>query len=439
MKLTSFLKEIFVDTIGILTSKKGLKSLYGVSLYRNAVYLMLSQLATALSGFIFWILAARLYKPEEVGLASAAISAINLLALLSSLGLGYGLIRFILSPGEKSRALVNSTFTLSSLASLVLSLIFLAGLNLWSPSLDFIRQNPIFLAAFVLFSIGMALSLAINSTFVARRRASFSFAQSLISSLTKLVLVVIMARFFTVFGIFASQGLGIVIAIIVTVFLFLPRVEPNYSPTPLFRKGAVNEIVRFSFGNYIADLLWAAPSLILPIMVLNLIGAEYNAYFYIAWTIGAALSTIGMSTAVSLFAEGSYDETRLKQNIHQGIKLVLLLLIPAIILILLIGDKLLLLFGQVYSERATQLLWIVALASLPMSLNRIYFGVERVRKKIKNIILIAGFIAITTLVLSYLLLPWLGILGVGIAWISSQGIAFLIILVRYYRLSKHTI
>ena len=85
-----------------------------------------------LSGFIFWILAARLYKPEDVGLASTALSAALFLANVSGLGLGFGLIRFLSGPGEKSRAPINSAFVLSVLASLVLATIFLAGLNLWS-------------------------------------------------------------------------------------------------------------------------------------------------------------------------------------------------------------------------------------------------------------------------------------------------------------------
>jgi len=145
MRLISFIKETLTDAIKALTSKEGLKGLYGVSLYRNAVYLMLSQLAAALSGFVFWILAARLYEPADIGLASAAISAASLLAFFSSLGLGYGLIRLLAGSGGKSRAMINSTFAVSSLACLILSLLFLAGLNFWSPLLNFIRQSPLLL------------------------------------------------------------------------------------------------------------------------------------------------------------------------------------------------------------------------------------------------------------------------------------------------------
>ena len=70
----------------------GLKNLYSVSLYRNTIYLMLSVVTINLSKLIFWILAAKLYKPEDVGLTSAAISAALFLANVSNLGLGLGLI-----------------------------------------------------------------------------------------------------------------------------------------------------------------------------------------------------------------------------------------------------------------------------------------------------------------------------------------------------------
>jgi len=45
---------------------EGLKSLYGVSLYRNAVYLIAYSGITAIRGFVFWMVVARLYPVEDV-------------------------------------------------------------------------------------------------------------------------------------------------------------------------------------------------------------------------------------------------------------------------------------------------------------------------------------------------------------------------------------
>ena len=46
-------------------------------------------------GFFFWIVAARLYALEQVGLATALISSLALVALFSTLGFDSSIIRFL--------------------------------------------------------------------------------------------------------------------------------------------------------------------------------------------------------------------------------------------------------------------------------------------------------------------------------------------------------
>jgi len=99
------------------------------------------------------------------------------------------------------------------------------------------------------------------------------------------------------------------------------------------------------------------------------------------------------------------------------------------LLIILIGDKLLLLFNPAYAENATSLLRVLAISAIPLSLNQIYFGAKRVEMKMKSVIVLTAFIAVATLTLSSVLLPRMGILGVGVAWLSSQGTVALAIIV----------
>jgi len=432
-----FVKATFFDALRIVRSpEKGIKSLYGVSFYRNAVYLMLSSGVTAALGFVFWILAARFYSASDVGLASAIISAAGLLALLSTLGLNYGLIRFLSSSGEKSNITINSTFTITGLLSIIFALIFIAGLSLWSPALIFLRQNLIWLIAFVVFTAAYTLFSLLSSPFIAKRRADFTMVQNIINALLKLTLIIPLAAFFHSGGIFASWLIGFVVTAGVVIFLFLPRVQAGYRFFPTIRKEVVNEMARFSLTNYIVVLLQTAPAFVLTLMVVNLLGAEANAYFYIASGVAGLLSAIAGATSTALFAEGSYDEQKLGQNIKRSLKLVLLLLVPAIILVFLIGDKVLLLFGRAYSENATRLLWILAVSALPQSINYIYFGVKRVQKKMKDVIWLTALIAVCTLGLSWLLLPRMGILGAGIASLISQGIAALLIVYNLWRPTK---
>ncbi len=117
-------------------------------LYRNSFFLMTTTVARAGLGFIFWTVVTRFYTEVEVGWGSAIISAISLLALLSILGFNTAIIRF-LPKAEKPQDMINSCLTLSGITALALTAIFIAGLDIWSPALGFIRKNAIFSLAFI--------------------------------------------------------------------------------------------------------------------------------------------------------------------------------------------------------------------------------------------------------------------------------------------------
>ena len=54
-----------------------------------------SSLTSAGSGFFFWLIAARFYSTADIGLASAIISAMGLISMLSLLGFDISLVRFL--------------------------------------------------------------------------------------------------------------------------------------------------------------------------------------------------------------------------------------------------------------------------------------------------------------------------------------------------------
>jgi len=188
--------------------------------------------------------------------------------------------------------------------------------------------------------------------------------------------------------------------------------------------------------NYFSNLLWETPRLILPIMVLNLLSAEQNAYFYIAWALAGILRAIPMAVSLSLFAEGSYDAKLLNATIWRSLKIILILLLPAVALMLAMGDKLLLLFGRSYSQYGTNLLWLMAIAALPVAVNYMYIAVKRIEKRLKGVLLLTTFVAIVTLGLSWVLLPQMGLPGAGVAWLIAQGIAAVVIVINW--ISKRT-
>ncbi len=426
----------FCEALNIVISRKRRREAWRTALYVNSIYLIMNSAASAVLGFVFWVVVARLYAPGEVGLGAALISAASGLAFASSLGLGAGLIRFLPSAGTNRSALMNSCFTLSGLTAIVAAAIFLAGLPLWSPALGLVRDNPISVAAFIAIVVAGTIYSLLSETFVALRRAQFVLIKNLLQGLLKVALVLAMASLFQVFGIFISWGLAVAVALGLGILLFLPWLQPGYRPLPSLQRRVSNEMVHFSFANYASTGLWNAPAWLLPIMVVNLLGGEANAYFYMSWAMAGLLFAIPLATSLSLFAEGSHQEEFLGRDVRRSLKLIIVLLLPTIAAMTVMGDKLLLVFGRNYSLEGAKLLWVLAPSALPLSLNVVYLGIARVRKRLKDIILIAAAVGLGTLVLSYLLIPYLGILAPGVGWLVSHSLVALAVLPQLARLLK---
>jgi len=380
---------------------------------------MASNAVIALLGFLFWVIVARFYTEHEVGYSSAIISVIILIAMLSLVGLDSSLIRF-LPQAENPRELINSSLTLTSLIGMVIAGIFVAGMDFWSPALVFIQKNVVFTTAFIVFVPLFALLGLVNASFLANRRAGFVAATDIICSVLRLPMPVLFALLFHSFGIVASWGIAIGAATAISLLLFLPKVQNHYKLMPTLKLNSMKNMWQYSGGNYLASLFIGTPALVLPIMVVNYLGPQQNAYFYIAWTIYALLRAIPLSVSRSLFAEGSHFEDKLKENVIKSFKLTFLLLIPAVILLILFGKWLLLVFGQGYSLNSLHLLRILAVSSLPISITYIYSTILRVTKRIRELVIIWGFIVTAMLVVSYLVTPSTGIIGIGYAWLGAQ-------------------
>jgi O-antigen/teichoic acid export membrane protein len=430
LRFIHLIKGTFIDAIKVTASKEGIRRVYGVSLYRNAIYLMLNSIVSALLGIVFWILAARFYRPTDVGLAAALIAAIGLVSSFSNLGLQIGIIRFLPNAGETSIKMINSCFTVSGLASLVTAVIFISGIPFWSPALLPVREHPIFLASFILFAVLLTLCGFLGQVFVAKRSAKFTFIQGLTIGALKLLLVVIFAPFMGTFGIFGSVGVAMAIFTLVAMLWLLPRVQKGYIPLPGISKTPISGMVHYSLRNYFAHFFWGLPTIVLPLMVVNILGTEMNAYFFIASSIAALLFMLPAAISLSLFAEGSYRDDLLWASTLKSIKICLVILPPPVLLIFGIGDKLLLLFGEAYAQNATTLLWILALSVLPLSIIHIFLSIKRVQKDMKSIMGVSVATTCLVLGLSYLLMNRMGITGVGIGWTGGQTIIASLIMLQ---------
>ena len=396
------------------------------SLSTNALYLILAQATLAGLGFFFWVIVARFYTEAELGYSSAIISAIGLVALIGNVGLGSFLVRF-LSGAENPARLFNTCLTYSGLTTLAAALIGAAGLRFWAPHLEFVATQPIFLAAFVCFAMVSTLSSVAGSGFVAGRQSRYLLVKDALFGTTKLFLPLLFVQHFHAFGVVASWGLASLVGLLASLFLFMPRVLPGYKPVPTLGARLVRRAWGFSGMSYLVNLISAVPKFVMPLVVINTLGPEENAYFYVAWAVATLLFSIPASLGQSLFAEGSHSRQTLHRDIRRATLLSAVLLVIAIVFVWLLGGLMLSAFGGSYSVRSLELLKVLAFVGLPMTVTRVYFTVLRIRGRLKELMVWRTGLSVVVLVASYLLLPYGGLQAIGWVWLATHTVAALII------------
>ncbi|UCF08772.1 MAG: hypothetical protein JSW28_03520, partial [Thermoplasmata archaeon] len=89
-----------------------------------------------------------------------------------------------------------------------------------------------------------------------------------------------------------------------------------------------------------------------------------------------------------------------------------------------------------YSSNATTLLQLLILSAIPLSINTAYITNLRVKKKIRGIVIIYGFIAGLTLGISYYLMIDWGLTGVGLGWLMGHSLVAIGVIVKLVLMRK---
>ena len=400
-------------------------------LFANAGYLMGINLVSSVAGFVFWTFAARLYQPEDVGRASAVLSAVALVSSIARLGMDQGLVRML--PAARSpKRLLNTAFTADGLAALLVGMVFLGGLPLWSPSLIALQQHTWYAVAFVAYATVATLGTVVQMAFVARRQARYALAHTCVINGARLALVVALASMGAP-GIVGSVGLAFALALGVSLWRFLPKVEPGYRPCPGISRRELADIVPYSLGNHIAGLLAGTSQTILPLLILETMGPVSNGHAYVALMLGGLLASPGQALAGSAFAEGSNSPQRSQAILNKAGSLGLGVTVVTSVGVGVASPWLLRLFGPSYADEASGLLRWLALAAPPIVLSGLYFTHLRVQKQIGRLILLSTIVATVTLGTAATLMPRLGIAANGVALLLGHSLVTSVALGEWFR------
>jgi O-antigen/teichoic acid export membrane protein len=371
---------------------------------------------------LFWIAGTHIMSTDEVGIVAAMLSISFFIVVLSRLGMGDGVLRFM--PGSQDKnSLYNGVQLLSLFLSLVVGAIFLAGVNYFSPSLTILWHIDL-LIPFIVYLVTLQIFNSQNFFLQSIRRADALFVQSLITGL-RVPLILLVAAFASgVFGALVVLDISMILAL---AYGWLVLARSGFSLNLRCDWGEIKKILKFSLGSYTASLFILMPSSLLPILIINQLGPSSNAYFYIAYTVTMFLVMIPNGIGSSLFIEGSHDMP-LKDIVLKSLRLIMLLMIPAAVLIFFFGNYPLLLFSKDYSVQSFQILQLMAVGTLFSAVTIVYIQIKKVQKQVGLINLLNSTTSVLLITLSYVFMSAFGLRGIGYAWLITNAFVFVIVL-----------
>jgi O-antigen/teichoic acid export membrane protein len=399
---------------------------------------MTSTVATALIGYLYWVVAAHIYSAHDVGLASALISVMTLTSTFADLGVSSMLIQIL--PRRKTGAAwslaLNAGLATGTLTSLLFAAIMIVALPFFSSQFAILWHDAAYTIVFIAGVPLGTIATLLDQAFVAERTASNMLVRNAVFALLKLLLLFLLTQL-GASGIFSSWVLALAATLILGGILLVTCLGRSYYLT-------VHGIVR-QIRTMFSSLVWhhfiniggKTPLYMLPVLVTVRLSAADNAYYYTASMVGTFFFMVSASVAVVLFAEGSHTADDVQRKVRSSAVIIGMLLGPAMLIALLGGRNIMSLFGPSYAQHSLLLLRIFTFAAVPDAITNIYVSLLRVQRRLRSAALLNLGMASLALLLAWILLPMLGIEGAGWAFLIAQISGSLVAGVDLIRLHRY--
>ncbi len=392
-------------------------------LYRNGYALVASSALTSVLGIVYWLLAARLYSAQAVGICAAVISAMTLLANVAQLNLKSTLNRFLPTSGAASAGLILRAYGLALALAGLAAGAFLAGIEIWAPELAFLAARPDLAIFFVVATIAWTIFILQDSVLAGLRRAGLVPAENLVFSAGKIVLLVALAGAAPMLGIYLAWSAPMLALIMPVNLLVFWRIVPAHVRATRGRErpAPLRTMASYLAADFAGYAIWSATVGILPLAVLHVAGAEATSHYYVAWAIAYGLYLIPSGMGQSLLTEAALDPRERRVHARRALAECAVLVACAAGLVAAAAPLLLGLLGGAYADDATWTLRLLALSAIPYAVTCVHVNLARAEGRMR--VVVATYAALCAIVLA-VGLPLLGLIGIdglAIGWLAGQA------------------
>ena len=395
---------------------------------------MLSTIAGAVLGLAFWLVAARTFRPEDVGRASAEISAMTLLASLSQLNLINVFPRFLPTAGHRTRRVVFVGYTAAIGLALLTAIAFVtAGLG-DVYLLHRFTYGLVFVGAVVCWTIFTIQDAALTGL----RGTVWVPVENISFSIVKIGLLFIFVVLIPATGIFAAWMLPVIGASIPVNWYLFRRLVPRQVAASGGRHDLPSRrsIGMFVAGEYVGSVAQNATTMLLPLIVVARLGAATNAYFYTSWVVAVSFDLLLSNIAISFIVEASSMPDRARALAVRSACLAGAVVLPGVMIVVIGAPIFLGLLGHGYAVHGSGLLRLVALAMPFRAVVVMFLALARLVRRVRRLVLIQVVDAVLVVGMTVPLLGSFGVDGAGLAYLGTHlvlGAVLLPFVIRQFR------
>jgi O-antigen/teichoic acid export membrane protein len=374
----------------------------------------------AVTGSVYWLLAARLDSQHDVGHATALYTSVLFVAFLTGLGLPVAIARYGTGTDRDDHVLFTWSALATTGAAAVGTAIYLGAIR--SRAVDELTHWNAVLGPllFVTLTVGSALSLLVDVRLMTQRRWGLVLARAVVVGVIRFPLLLISFDTHRPVWLLTASALPTALTGIVGVLAMRLVTGDGLHLRP--RPASTSAMVHFSLVNWVSTISYQLPTFALPVIVLVSVSARANASFYVAWGVVGVACYVPTAIGQALLTEGGRDGAHLRSQVRLALGAALGLMVVTAVAVSLLRGLVPALYGHQYQQAADVLPTLMA-ATVPWAITSIYLTEARVRHRTADTVLLTVVLSAGTLLPALLVVPEHGLAGAATSFLVGNVLA----------------
>ncbi|HKS98626.1 MAG TPA: hypothetical protein VJT31_03770 [Rugosimonospora sp.] len=353
-------------------------------LLANSGSLIASSAVTAVLGFVFWWLAARVASTTVVGTASAAVSAMTFIGTIGVFGMGTLLISELPQMPTGRWRLVSACVLAAGVLATLGGLGYVLVAHVFAGGLRATVGTPVAAVLLVLGVAVTAVTLVLDDGLIGMLAGPLQLTRNAWFAAAKLALLGLLTVLpITVTG---TEMLGVwlagaLVSVVALAFAVRRRgmggsLRPHLSLLRRMRWRAVD--------HNLLNMALFLPRAALPLVVAVVLSTAATADFYTAWMVVTVLAMVPAHLATTLFAVAAGDVRALRPKVRLALCVAFGLGLPLSLLVAVNARSIMDIFGHEYAASAAGALRILALTYATTVVRQLFVAVSRVLNRVRR-------------------------------------------------------